>query len=207
VSSWLRRNRLGLVLLPVAAALAVAASSSRYVHNYLPYEPSSVSEGVVGTPVDYAQEWQDRSGKYVRKVAVTVDGITPTTKVVDWDGEDVDAKIPAGTTLWRVSLSLDAAPDQVLRSCKLIVVDTRGREYEFGSRRIQPSNLKISPCLNPGQGGPEAALVDGATHKDEEPRPQTWSTVADVLMAEDSVPAMVRVWWEFPEVIEVPVKP
>jgi hypothetical protein len=31
--------------------------------------------------------------------------------------------------------------------------------------------------------------------------------VADVLMAEDSVPAMVRVWWEFPEVIEVPVKP
>ena len=34
--TWLRRNRLGLILLPVALALALAASSSRLVHFWLP---------------------------------------------------------------------------------------------------------------------------------------------------------------------------
>lgn len=207
MTSWIRRNRVGLVLLPVAAALAVGASSSRLVHNYLPYEPSSISEGTVGAPVTYVQDWQDRSGHYVRKVSVTVDGIERTTQVQDWDGKDVEATIPKGTTLWRVSLNLDADPDQVLRGCELVVIDTRGREYAFGSHRIEPDNLKLSPCLNAGQGGPEAALVDGAKHQDDEPRPQTWSTVADVLMAQDAVPERVRIWWQLPEVVEIRVNP
>ena len=46
--TWLRRNRWGLILLPVALLLAVAASSSRLVHFWLPYVASDVTTGGVG---------------------------------------------------------------------------------------------------------------------------------------------------------------
>ena len=73
--TWLRRNRLGLILLPVALTLALAASSSRLVHFWLPYVASDVQKGTVGAPVHLEQEWIDHAGTHTRSVEVTIHGI------------------------------------------------------------------------------------------------------------------------------------
>lgn len=205
--SWLRRNKWGLLALPVALLLSVAASSSRVVTLWWPEGPHAVQSGAVGEPVRLTQDWQDRSGHYVRDVTVTVTGIERTTSLRNWDNEDEPATVPDGTTLWRVSLDVAADPDQVLRGCQLEVIDTLGREYAYSALHVKPARFKTSPCLNSGEAGPLEALLPGETHVDDEPRPETWSTVADVVLAEDAVPATVRIWWDYPEVIEVPVTP
>lgn len=205
--TWVRRNRLGLILLPVALALAVAASSSRLMTFWYPFGPHDVTSVGVGEKAHLTQEWMDRAGTWTREVTVTVDSVEPTTVVRDYDNHDVDATIPKGTKLMRVSMSLAAKPDQVLRSCSLVIIDTQGREYPFSTGHIKPSSAKSDACQNPGEGGPEAALVRGKGHVDEEPRPETWSSVADVLMAADAKPATVQIWWDTPEAIEVRLTP
>lgn len=201
--TWVRRNRWGLVLLPVAVVLAVLASSSRMVHFWYPYGPHDVQSGAVGEQVHLSQDWQDRSGRYVREVDVTVTSVEPTTMIRDWDDQDVPGQGPAGTRLWRVALEMRAPTDAVLFGCQLEIVDTQGREFPYSTTRIEPSEGKISPCLNADEVGPQPALVEGQEHVTETERPGSWSTVADVLLAEDAVPRTVRIWWEYPTVIEV----
>jgi len=208
--TWLRRNRLGLILLPVALTLALAASSSRLVHFWLPYVASDVQKGTVGAPVHLEQEWIDHAGTHTRSVEVTIHGIDKTSVVRDFDGEDVESHGPTGTAVWRVSLSLAADADQVLRGCQLEVEDTEGRRYLFGSASTTPTDVKASPCLNPQEEGPEGDFFGtGPSTPDPEdrPRPAQWDTVADVILAGDAVPAKVRLWWEMPVVIIVPVTP
>ena len=201
--TWLRRNRWGLALLPVAVLLAVVASSSRVVHFWYPYGPHDVQSGSVGEQVHLRQDWQDRSGTYVREDDVTVTSVEPTEVIRDWDGEDVPGKGPEGTRLWRVALDMKAPTDAVIFGCQLEIVDTEGREFPYSTSWIEPGSRKVSPCLNPDEIGPQPALVDGEAHETETERPASWSTVADVLLAEDTVPQTVRIWWEHPTVIEV----
>lgn len=201
--SWVRRNRWGLVLLPVAVLLAVVASSSRMVHFWYPYGPHDVQSGALGEPVHLSQEWQDRSGTHVRDVDVTVTAVEPTTVVRDYNNEDIPGSGPSGTTLWRVSLDLTAPTDDVILGCQLEIIDTEGREFVYASTGLEQGSLKSSPCLNSDAIGPQAALIEGRGQESDTPRPGSWSTVADVIVAEGAVPERVRIWWEHPTVIEV----
>ncbi len=205
---WWERNKWGLILLPVAIIVAVAASSWAMVTFWYGDGPHDVTAAKVGESVDFRQDWQDFNGKHTREVTVTVTGIAPTTVVENYDGEDEEAVTPGGTTLWRVSMDLSADPEQILVGCHVDVIDTEGREFSFESIHIKkPLVAKVSPCLNAGERGPDWKLTEGQKPSEPEPRPEKWSTVADVLMAEDSVPARVRIWWETPKAIEVPISP
>lgn len=219
--TWLRRNRWGLILLPVALLLAVAASSSRLVHFWLPYVASDVTTGGVGEKVHLSQEWLDRLGRHQRDVDVTITGVERTDVIRDWDGEDVPGEGPKGTTLWRVSMTLAAEPDQVLRGCVVEIEDTQGRRFQYDSMHVTPAELKLSACLNPDEEGPSFAFTDKdaspspTTSTDastsaldtERPRPPRWDTVADIILPSDAVPAKVRIWWDLPTVIDVPLTP
>lgn len=210
--TWVRRNRLGLILLPVALVLAVLASSSRLVHFWLPYVGSDVTKGTVGQGVHLEQAWLDRAGDHVRRVDVTVHGVARTEVIRNWNGEDIPGEGPKGTQLWRVSLTLAAEPDQVVRGCQLEIEDTRGRRYRYAPLHVTPSQLKTSPCLNPDEEGPEADFTgrSGSASPapgDQLPRPARWDTVADLVLAGDAEPAYVRIWWDLPSVIVVPVDP
>ena len=101
---------------------------------------------------------------------MTIHGIDKTSVVRDFDGEDVESHGPTGTAVWRVSLSLAADADQVLRGCQLEVEDTEGRRYLFGSASTTPTDVKASPCLNPHEEGPEGDFFGtGPSTPDSEP--------------------------------------
>lgn len=141
---------------------------------------------------------------------MTIHGIARTSVVRDFGGEDAPGRGPDGTQVWRVSMSLAAAPDQVLRGCQLEVEDTKGRRYLFGASSTTPTDVKVSACLNPHEEGPEGNYFGTGpsfTDPDERARPAQWDTVADVILAGDAVPASVRLWWDLPTVVVVPVAP
>lgn len=224
---WWRRNRRAVLALPVAVALAVAASSSRVVLFWWPYGPHDVTRADAGELVAFSDDWQDRAGEHTRRWRVSVDAVdTPPTRTVpDEDGGEVLATVartedtgysedgevhlvsPPGTRVWRVVLTVEADPDEVLRTCRLAVVDTRGRSFEYASRVADPVRwtLKTAPCVPADAPGPSARILDGQgpDPAEELDRPARYTTEAYVSTAADAVPAAVRVWFDHPETLEV----
>lgn len=210
MSTWLSRNRWGLILLPFAIVLALLASSSRVQLFWWNYGPHEVTEGRQGSPVSFSQEWMDRAGKHTRSLTVTVTSIAPADKVIlENNPEPLEVTVPKGSTLWRVDLSVRADPMAVLWGCQMSVLDSQGREFEATPRLIEPSfKLKVSPCTPEGARGPAPVLYDGMKQDaDELDRPESYTTSAYLPMTNGAVPKTVRLWWEFPKVIEIAVTP
>lgn len=209
VSTWLRRNRWGLILLPVALVLALAASSSRVQLFWWNYGPHDVTSGRQGAPVSFTQDWQDRAGRHTRSLTVTVDSVTTATDVrVEGAAEPVAVRIPNGSTLWRVRLSVEADPQASLWGCKLALIDTKGSVYDTMTKLIEPSyKLKTNPCTPDGATGPAPVLYDGMKQDpQEQDRPRSYTTDAYLVATTGAVPTAVRIWWEYPQVIEVALR-
>lgn len=225
--SWWRSNRWGVLLLPVAAALAVVASSSRVVLFWWPYGPHEVTRAALAQPVGVQEQWLDRAGTHERRLSVSVDSVSaPPATPIRFQGREVPSVVvpaerpgprgettvtltsPPGTRIWQVTLSVVADPDQVLAGCRVAIVDTQGRVYDSDVRMIEPvrSTLKTTPCVPDGARGPSAVLYDGMAQDPEElDRPASYTTSAYLATAADAVPQTVRFWFEYPRVIEVSV--
>jgi hypothetical protein len=210
VSSWLRRNRWGLILLPVALVLALLASSSRVQLFWWNYGPHEVTHGRQGQPASFTEDWQDKAGHHTRSLRVSVRSVAPAHEVVVEDQpEPVQVTLPAGATLWRIELDVEADPNTVLWGCQVAIIDTQGRTFDTSTRLVEPSyKLKVSPCTPAGATGPQPILYEGMKQDPEQlDRPGKYTTSVYLPATTGAVPKTVRIWWAYPPVIEFAVQP
>ena len=203
--SWWRRNRLWLALLLPLLLLAVAASSFRLTRLYLPWEWSrpTIAHGPTGTLRSEFLGFDDALHR--REVTVQVLSLVAQDRVDR-------AKALDGGTLWRVDLQLSAAPDQLLKGCRVELVDAAGVRYDHRSGQ-EPADPKRSylppilvPCVPEEAPGPDLAPFTGERIPSPVERPATWRQEVLVAMPKDVRPATVRVMWKEPDylVLDVP---
>lgn len=214
---WWSRNRLALVLLPVALLTALVASSSR-VHDYWwllgQHDAQRAdSHGVVR----FDSEYDDGFLRYPITPTIRLEGVERVTSLEDpGNGPDAvpsdgaaEITLPAGGALWRVRLHFDVDPAIAMTLCHVAVIDTGGDTYEsqFGDFRTTVS-LPTQKCVPDDTPGPETALGSKAKPKlaeGQQPRPRSYDTEVYIVVRTDSRPHEVRVWWTNPDYAEFPV--
>lgn len=208
-ASWWRRQRRGLLLLPLAMVVALLASSSRVHLFWWPSGPHDRVTGSVGAPVRFAQEWVDKAGTHQRKLTVTVGTPEQTTEHEGLTGGAVQVTPPNGSVLWRIPLTVEADPSVVLFGCKVALIDARGRTFTALDPGLKSGRaLKTQQCVPAMQLGPRPVVYQGMSQdQDTLNRPKNYQTFAYVVTAADARPSTVRLWWDYPTVIEVSLTP
>lgn len=174
-SAWLRRNRAGLVAVPIALAVTLAAASDRLVDYWwgddLRVEDGRAAEGEValltGVPT-YEEPSEDEPlvGETVpTTLGVSLVGVEPLT-VLD-DGYDTQP-IPDGADAYRVDLAF-RSESPVETSCRLMLVGDDGARYGDGNDPFH----QYSPCARVDE---TAGTVSGPEGE--------WSNSFTILTAE-----------------------
>jgi hypothetical protein len=202
VTSWLRRNRWGLLALPIAAALAVGANAQR-LHDYW-WDQDLRLAGATGSQgewVQWSDAFSDAAGDGARTIRVRVTG---SESIDATSAESADLELPSDLTGWRVTLDLEAAPDQVLFGCRLALVDDNGNRYQF---RPMVNNLMqdMHPCVPDDNPGPQPSITAGeprtVVYGGE--RPRQWTTRPVVVVPRTAKITEVLLWWEQPDYLAV----
>lgn len=202
-ATWWRRNRVWLGLLVPALALALAASAFRLVTLYLPWEWSRPT--VVHAPTGaFQQDFTGLDGvDRTRQVSVTVDSLE--------QADTYDGSLPApGATLWVLTLTLSADPDQILDGCKAVAVDADGVRYSVGREGQVSDGTDLLwadrrfDCVPADTPGPR--FVGVTLEEPTVPRPPTWSVTGTVAVPDGVTPTSVQVAWLQPAylVLDVP---
>ncbi len=193
--SWWRRNRWGLVALPVAVAAALAASSYRVEDYWWLEKPRDLVEAGGGEWVTFSASQNDRAGDVPFTVRVRLDGVRAAEAPL---GEDHALEPPDGVQAVAVDLSLSAEPDVPLAGCTLVVRDADGTEYAYQSSSPSISQA-TSPCVPPDARGPELDVFE-RTDPDTGPRrPDEWSVSPVVLLPDGVEVAEVVLSWGPPD--------
>lgn len=201
MDTWWRRNRFWLALLLPMLALAIAASSFRLVTLYRPWQWSEriVAGGSTGT---LRQEFLGTDDlRRDREVTVTVDALAPVPAL----GQDAAAP---GATLWRVDLTLEADPDQILDGCTVEIVGPDGTRYATNEAGKAPADAqdpywRATRALCVPEGAPGPTLFLDELIPPERPRPATWSMVAAAAIPDGVTPSVVRIMWDRPTYLEL----
>jgi len=204
VTSWLRRNRWGLLALPVAAVLAVGANAQR-LHDYWWTVDlrNAAATGSQGDWVTWTDDFTDALGDGTRTFRVKV---SRTESTVDSDAmSDVaaDLELPPDLTGARVTMDFEAAADQVLFGCRMALLDDAGNRYVY-QPIVNGLTQPMHPCVPEDQPGPVPSISAG------EPRtaiygerPPQWTTQAVVVVPRSAKITRVLLWWEQPDYLEV----
>lgn len=193
--SWWRRNRWGLVALPVAVAAALAASSYRVEDYWWLEKPRDLVEAGGGEWVTFSASQYDRTGDVPFTVRVRLDGVRAAEAPL---GEDDALEPPDGVQAVAVDLSLSAEPDVPLAGCTLVVRDAAGTEYAYQSSSPSISQA-TSPCVPPDARGPELDLFEGIDPDTGPRRPDEWSVSPVVLLPDGVAVAEVVLSWGPPD--------
>jgi hypothetical protein len=200
VKSWLRRNRWGLVALPVAAVLAVGANAQR-VHGYWWDKDLRHAAATGGRDewVTWSGEFSDALGPSTRTFRVKVTSTEPPAP-----GDAAKLKLASDLTGIRVTMDFEAAPDQVLSGCRLALLDAEGNRYLY---RPMVNKLKqdLWPCVPEDSPGPAPSITAGEAPvalSDEE-RPPSWTTEPVVVVPRAAKITQVLLWWEEPDYLAV----
>jgi hypothetical protein len=202
VTSWLRRNRWGLLALPLTAALAVGANAQR-LHDYW-WDQDLRLAGATGSQgewVQWSDSFSDAAGDGTRTFRVRVTG---SESIDAASAESADLELPSDLTGWRVTLEFEAAPDQVLFGCRLALVDDNGNRYLF---RAIVNNLMqdMHPCVPDDNPGPQPSITAGeprpVVYGGE--RPRQWTTRPVVVVPRTAKITEVLLWWEQPDYLAV----
>lgn len=183
--SWWRRNRVALLTLPLAAALAVGAGSSRLVEFDAPGEledPDPVA--APGEPLPIRIE----EGELIREATVTALGAAPVDRVEGVLGPE-PAGAPEGSTVWAVDLRFEPAPGATLDFCRYAVIDDRDREIEFAPAALEAFVVR-QDCVPQG-------LEPGA------PRPQRYDVRLYAVLPEGAQARALRLWWSGPQTVRL----
>lgn len=204
MSSWLRRNRWGLLGLPLAASLAVTANAQRlpdyWWNTELRHAGVTGSEGQWTT---WSDTFTDAAGEGTRTVTVKVASAEPTDSA-ESRGEIERLDLPADIAAIRVSMDFQADADQVLFGCRLALIDEDGNRYVYRPT-VGTVTQDMWPCLRTDQTGPRPSISAGEprTAMLGEARPPQWTTQPAVLVPRDARLTQVLLWWEEPDYLAV----
>ncbi|MEO5609604.1 MAG: hypothetical protein ABIQ61_12715 [Ornithinibacter sp.] len=200
---WLRRNRFGLLALPLVAALAVAANGIRLDDDWWNTGLRSSTSGTQGEFVRYQQGYTDALGRTSRTLKVRVDGIREVTEIPQEYGDPI--AVPSGMKALEVGLSFEADPEQSIYGCQLALRDSRGVRYEFAATLANLRQNDPSPCHPLEQPGPKPPVFAGQDRETVpgEERPPTWTASPIVFVPPDAQITQVLMWWEKPEFLRV----
>ena len=205
--SWLRRNRVGLVLLPIALAAALAGNAERLQTLWwedalhAPQRPDST--GVV----HFVDAYDDGHHAWPIRPALSLVSVARVDSLPGSDGEPRPVTLPTGAVLHKVTLHVEADPNMILTGCTLALADEDGTRWETGSRAFEvDASEPFSPCTPDDHPGP------GWLPKDEQPvveadevRPASYDVDSYVVTPADARPTEVWVWWDEPRFAALPI--
>lgn len=204
-TTWWRRNRWALMALPVVLAIVAVSGLGRVLLFWLPYEFTDRVETSIGTATTFTDDYTDVNGVHERTAELSVTRVTPDAEPTTTAGDPAPGEdlLPAGTRLWEVELAVRADPDTVLTGCVVALVDAQGRVAQRDTSLLG-WDTALSACEPAHSTNPSAILYDGF-QSEPSTRPPSYTQSIQVLTAADFEPAEVRVWWEPPTYLAVPV--
>lgn len=203
--SWWARNRVALLVLPVALALALVASGDRVRTLWWQTDLRIATTAAPGATAHVRQQVLDGAGgSYPVDVRVRLDGVT----VLDADAPLPPRMVlPPGAVALRVDLAVDADPDVVLTACRLAVRDADGTRYDYAASAAG-GEQDVVPCVPGDAPGPAPSLgeeLDSVLTQDETPRPAAYTVSRVVVLPAGVEPADVVLWWALPTYVELEV--
>lgn len=194
---WARRNAWGLIALVPLLGLALAASSSRLLSVYLPWEaPSPIdAEGsIVLTIADqpsihYPKGVEPRASFTPASVEMIESAPSETSLI----GDHMIEAAP-GAKLWRIRVDAQVDPDYALQSCLFHVEGDDGAEYDLSGGKAEDGapalEFLAGSCAPPGSLGPGADFLTGewTDTMEVDPRPSEYGLTLLVGMPEGVVP-------------------
>ena len=210
MSGFWRRNRRSLLVLPVVATLAAAATSQRTVDYWWPSDTHDRVALDASGKATLEAVVRDANGAHPARLQVGHVEAVPVTAYQESPSAEPDEEVtvPAGVRLWRVTLHFTVEPDTVVGACTVDLRDHRGRTYTQGTRGLGGFSSAGSPCVPPETPGPGIAFRKGATAapSGEPPRPESYDTYVHFVMPPAAVPDVVRVWLELPSYAQFDVE-
>jgi len=198
---WWRANRLWLPALPLAlGALLLASSYNVKEFWYDGGLHDRIGSADQGDFVSATSHYEDALGATSRTFRVRLNGLEETDV---YPSEDEEPSPPSdGLDALVAHLDWEAEPDQVLRLCRVSLVDDEGRRYDTDA----PTTYgHCTPENRPGPEDPFSADGPRGVVPDGEERPATWSTSPVFLVPEGRRITQVMVWWETPQYVELSV--
>jgi hypothetical protein len=210
VRAWLRRNRWGLVGLPVAAALMVGANGQRlsgfWWHSELHYASASADQGEW---LSYSEDGEDAVGPLQFAIRFRVTSVERVESYTNQFGHTTTITNPSYDA-WRVHLEAEADPDTVLAGCSLALSEDDGTRYAWAVDADAIQQDQTWPCVPADAGGP-MLTSDAATGRplsgDGTPRPERWSVEPVIFAAKGADITGVMLWWRPPHYAKVSVHP
>lgn len=194
--AWWRRNRWGLLALPLLTVALVLASGYRVDRFWDPYHPTEPVPGVAGQPLTFTDTLEDRTGEIPVELSITAGPTRQVQAYRDAQGQTLFFPVETGTVVWQTDLTITADPDTVLTSCTARLVDEQERSTTYSVSYPGP-DLPISPCVPDATPGPAADLGFGAVDSTG-PRPETYTVPVIFRTSADFVPARLDLAWSTP---------
>ena len=199
--SWWRHNRVALLALLPMLALALAASSFRYVSIY---RPTTFAAAQVGT------------GAGGRFVAAVPGAQPPTTRdvtisLVAATARESSAELTAapGTRLWEIELTFAAEPTVPLTGCSVELVDQAGRVFGTAGGKVTPAGGRDATaypaCVPQATPGPDLDVEGRVLPAAGATRPASWPVRAVIAVPAFVTPSAVRIHWGPPDYAQLPL--
>ncbi|WP_125773770.1 hypothetical protein [Antribacter gilvus] len=132
-ATWWRRNRVWLVLVPVAVVAGLGASSYRLQDFWWEADlRHRLAHAAPGDPARYTDSYEDpfTFETVTTDFRVRLEGLSPATLVPRWNDDPLP--VPEGSDGYRVTLAFERAGESNLYGCQVILVDTDGNRYGDG---------------------------------------------------------------------------
>lgn len=208
-TGWWRRNRLGLVLLPVAIVAALAGNAQRLQTLWWEEGLRSPQRPDASGVVRFVDEYDDGHHRWPITPALSVVSVEPADTLPGYQGRREPLTLPTDGMLWKVTLHVEADPSLILTGCTLALVDAEGTRWESGSRAFTSEGREpASPCTPADRPGPSWLPGQESPVTDEgEERPARYDVDSYVVTVAGARPDEVWVWWDRPTFAALPVTP
>ena len=201
-----RPSRWWIVAVPFAVVLMLVASGYRVqVFWFEEGQHRRIAGADAGQWASATETYADALGETTRTYAVRFAGLGGESTAYE-DSLGTPVTLADGMVARTVDLQWRAAPDQVLKSCTLTLVDDLGRRYTLGGGTSQLGDV-VNGCVPEQTPGPSLAAlssdVRGRTPEGTDPRPPTWTTSPAIAVPKDARLVELRVSFENPDYVSL----
>lgn len=210
---WWRRNRAALVGLPLVAALAVAASSSRVWEIWMPLDTRVAHPAAALAATTWADTYEDDAGPHDRSFGVTVLQVVEDPELSALGPETLAEELPDDARVWRVDVKYQVDPQTVLQPCGAALVADDGSRSDYDTGLVASFDAPSVVCepLSRELSGPVAVdrgpLGDDTVDQEPSQRPGAYVVPLYFLLQEDKTPSELLLWWQLPDYLSVDLAP